>query len=93
MYTMIIKSAINIGEYHAHDLAEEVIHTFLDGNLQSTMPHPDTIVFNVAIDALDKSGVEDAPQRAEALLQKMKDLTGDGWANVKPDRQTYNIVI
>jgi len=93
MYTMIIKSAINNGEYHAHDLAEEVIHTFLDGNLQSTMPHPDTIVFNVAIDALAKSGVEDAPQRAEALLQKMKDLTGDGWANVKPDRQTYNIVM
>jgi len=105
IYNMILDYAIKNEKHDAHDLGEEVIRTLLDENLHSAttsasntqhqmiMAQPNTVTFNVAIDALSKSGVDDAPQRAETLLQKMKVLTGNGWKNLKPNGRTYSKLI
>ena len=55
---------------------------------------PDVVTFNSVINAWSKSGEKDAPIRAEALLQRMKDLaelTGD--ADVMPDVVSFNSAI
>ena len=91
--TMIMDTAVKRKEEDAHEFAEQMIKSLVGSSQNNPSARPDTVTFNNAIHALSKSGVEDAPQRAEALLQQMKDLTIRGWDNVKPNVQTYNALI
>jgi pentatricopeptide repeat protein len=92
LYNMIMDTAIKRGERYSHDLANDVLQSLIKRGPESTV-RPDTVTFTIAIDALAKSGARNATQRAEALLQQMKDLSNDGWDNLKPNIRTYNALI
>ena len=93
LYTMIIDNAIKRGDDDAHDLAEKALQSLVESSQKHNSVRPDTSIFNRAFYALSKSGASDAPQRAEALLQQMRDLTTKGWDNVNPNVKTYNCLI
>jgi hypothetical protein len=104
IYNQIMNTAIKHGDKNAHHLAEDIIRSLAstmgnddddDGRTTQTLggplPPPNVATFNVAINALAKSGAPDAPQRAEALLQQVKDLAArTGRENLKPNNITYN---
>lgn len=92
-YRMIMVTAIENGEENAHNLAEDILKLLVDGVEDNPLALPNTVIFTIAIDAIGKSGAPDAPQRAEALLQQMKDLSAKGWDKLKPSNKTYNAVI
>lgn len=54
--------------------------------------HPDTISFNIMLDALAYSRDYQAPSKAEALLERMNELSKTG-ANCKPDIVSFNSVL
>lgn len=77
--TKIVDAAIKNGEADAYLLAEHVATNSTD-----TM---DQVFASTAMNALAKSGLRDAPQRAEALLEKMKQQ------RLKPNSITVSAVI
>lgn len=54
---------------------------------------PDTISYNVVINAIAKSGAKGAAQEAESLLDKMHALHEAGDPDIKPNVVTYGAVI
>jgi pentatricopeptide repeat protein len=56
-------------------------------------PQPDVISFSTVLKALVRSGYSDAPERGEALLNKLQELHQSGWEQCKPDVVAYASVI
>jgi hypothetical protein len=54
---------------------------------------PDAVMYGTVINAWARSGVKEAPYKAEALLQKMQDLYESGNHDVKPNTISFNSVV
>lgn len=55
---------------------------------------PDTVSFNSVFDTLARSGQRGAQRRAEALLERMEDLSkGETCFPCEPDTTSCNVVI
>jgi pentatricopeptide repeat protein len=87
LYSMIMHASANS---HDPDLAEEILNHLLESKNHSD---PNVITFNIVIDAWAKSGRQEAPLRAEAVLKKMIALSDAGWHKVSPDVITFTSVI
>mmetsp|Transcript_21512 Transcript_21512/g.30828 ORF Transcript_21512/g.30828 Transcript_21512/m.30828 type:complete len:976 (-) Transcript_21512:1166-4093(-) len=66
-----------------HEQMERLYH---EGNEKCK---PDTVSFSILISALAKSNEEDAPQKAEAVINRMKKFEG----GLRPNVYTYNSLI
>ena len=89
-YTMILDASIKRGDPDSHLLADEILNHLMQGKSPIT---PNTILFNTAINAHAKSNEVNAIQRAEEILQIMKDLTNQGCLGVAPDSFTFGTLI
>lgn len=67
--------------------------TTADTGFQDNFLSPNRRGYNLLLYALANSSLEDAPKRAEKLLQKMKDGYAAGNLFVKPDINSYNQAI
>ena len=76
--TKMIDAFIKNGDADAYQLAEHVVHSHVS---------MDQVFVSTAINAVAKCGRSDAPQRAEALLVKMKQV------GLNPNRVTRSAVI
>jgi hypothetical protein len=87
-YNMIMHAASNSQD---PDLADEILKHLL----KSTDRHlyPNVVTFSSVIDAWAKSGRQDAPSRAEALLKEMIALSDAGWHEASPNVVTFTSVI
>ncbi|KAL3821811.1 hypothetical protein ACHAXA_003313 [Cyclostephanos tholiformis] len=61
--------------------------------LRSTMMRPNRATFTMVIDSYARSGSADAGQKAEVLLDQMRELHAAGNDEVEPDNVTYASVI
>lgn len=86
LYTIIINAAATAKE---PELAEEILSYVLD----SKRSYANVVTFSSVIDAWAKSGQVDAPLQAEAVLNKMIDLSDSGWYEVTPNVISYSSVI
>ena len=89
-YTMILDASIKRGDNDSHLLADEILNHLMQGKSPII---PNTILFNTAINAHAKRNEVNAVQRAEELLQIMKDLTNKGYLGVAPDSVTFGTII
>jgi pentatricopeptide repeat protein len=87
VYNMIVHAAANS---HDPDLAEEILNHLLESKNHID---PDVITFNSVIDAWAKSGRQEAPLRAEAVLKKMIALGDAGWHKASPNVISFTSVI
>ena len=90
-YTMLVDAYAKIGD---PERAEAVLlrleKLWRSGNEKVK---PNTILYNVVIDAWAKSGRREAPKRAEDILQHMERLNQQGHKDVRPDTISYGAVI
>ena len=93
LYNMLLDTAVRWRETEAQALAQETLNSLLDAGQDNRFCRPDTLTFNICIYALAKSGSPDAPQRAEALVDQMHNLTANGWQNVEPDETTFTNLV
>lgn len=87
---MIIDAAIKRGDPDSHVIADAIIDRLVQGDSPT---RPTTILFNTAINAHAKSNAINAPERAEQLLQNMREMTDQGWSEVAPDSVTFGTLI
>jgi hypothetical protein len=71
--------------------AESILFGMLDTNNEDLMPS--TVTFNICIDAWSRSRTSDAPNRAERLLNTMKEYNEKGFTFIKPDVVSYSACI
>ena len=93
VYSIIIDTATKNCESDAHMLAEGILKALIDGANDKYLARPNTVIYNNAIYALARSGVADAPFRAESLVHQMRNLTAMGWENLQPDIVTYTLLV
>lgn len=82
-YNICIDAWSKSGEEKALYHVEQILETMI----QSDDVRPDVFTLGSVISTIAKSGKRDAPERADSILQRMKDL------GVKPNRITYNNLI
>jgi hypothetical protein len=85
-YTMVLDAAIHSGEGGA--VAAMIMNRVQDISHWSSCSRPDTVFFTGVISAYATSGLPDAPQRAESVLESMLTLQTRG-ADTAPNDQTY----
>ncbi len=89
-YNMIIHASVTLPD---PDLAQEILIYLLETTDMTAESRADVVSFNSVLDAWAKSGQNDAPTKAEALLQKMIDYSVAGRMEVTPNVVSYNMVI
>lgn len=52
-----------------------------------------TDCYNIALDAVIRSGVDDAGIRAQAVFERMTELESEGLVNVSPDDKTHALIL
>lgn len=97
IYSMIMKAAIKRGNaYKAALLAEKIVDKLIQQSKDKHMinrinNHPDIITFSIAMDAWARSGKCDvAPEKAEQLLLRMRDLYNNGHMDERPNAYIYS---
>jgi pentatricopeptide repeat protein len=88
VYSAVISALARAGQAEcAEELLQEMYSDDLKGNDSAK---PDVISFNSVLDAWSKSGSRDAPQRAEAILERMTQLhSSDEALDIKPNLISY----
>jgi PPR repeat len=92
-YNMILDAAVNRDDEDAHEMAEKLVDEVIQNVDGNPFLRPNTRLFTTAIQALAKGRVPDAPQRAEALFARMRDMSRDGLPGVRPNQKTYNALL
>ena len=88
-YTSVINALARRGEAsRAESLLQEMYNDYQYGNQSAK---PDLMSCNAVLNALGKSGSPDAPERAEAILAKMWELSD--LLDTQPDVTSYNSVL
>jgi pentatricopeptide repeat protein len=93
MYTVVLNAFARRGKAEkAEALLESMIEDSLNGNESA---RPNVISFSVVLNAWSKCRSNDAPERAEAILSRMRELyqkDGDKW-DTKPNAVSYTSVM
>jgi hypothetical protein len=94
-YSMIVDVAIKWAKNPSDGprFAEAVLDRLAKEAKTNPAVSPNTIMYGTVIDAWARSGVKEAPYKAEALLQKMQALHESGNHDVKPNTICFNSVI
>ena len=74
----------------AEDLLWEMVDDFLSGNDSAT---PRTRNFNTILAMFARSNQQDAPDRAEGVVSKFRELCDKGVLQNKPDPYTYSLLL
>lgn len=94
-YTSLIRCWIESRDKRAAERGEEIIdflHRRYDEGGHDECK-PDTLVYNVAMDALAKGNLPDGAERAESLLNRMQERYYAGDSHLKPTTQSFSTVI
>ena len=89
--TLLNAYANRAGAYQTEKLFWELFDRFIEDPNHN--PQPDVISFSTLLKAFTKSSDPNAPERAEALLNKLHELDQSGWENCKPDVMVFAGVI
>jgi hypothetical protein len=94
-YNMIVDTAIKRGKNRLEGphFAEAVLDRMNTEAKKNPAVSPDSVMHNTVINAWGKSGLKEAPYRAEVLLQRKQDMYDTGDEKVKPNTIGFNSVI
>ena len=90
-FNFVISQLGKSGKVWAGQRAEDVLNFMLDN--KNKCP-PNTVTFNLVMDAYAKSSLRDAGEKAAAVLERMNSLSDAGiLKDVKADRVSYNTLM
>ena len=89
-YVMVMKA---YGYEGNAQKAESLLYELYDYYLSTGNLKPDVTNFNLVLNAWSKSSSPGAPERCEAILNRMRELDDLGQLPVRPDTISYNTVI
>ncbi len=84
---MIIDAKIIQDPFKAPQFAEQMLEIMHRESSSNRLVEPDLVAYNSVINAWSKSGLRDAGEKSEVLLQRMEEL------GLKPDRISFTSVI
>ena len=75
-------------------IAERILERLMEEGKEDILVRPTIVTFNSAMKVWARSRMQEAPDRAEALLMKIKELSKqEEWTDLEPNNSTYAAVI
>ena len=91
-YSMIVDDAIKCAMKPSEGpcFAKAVLDHMIKEAKMNSAVSPNTVMYGTVIDAWAKSGIKEAPPKAEALLQRMQHFHNSGDLGVKQNTVCFN---